>query len=324
MIDLRLGRYALGATAIVAMLAGCGGTQPPMGAPNALDPPRKHHRQKQSQTFSFTGSEQTFTVPAGVKQIRVIALGGSGGGGMGARGGRVSAVIPADPGESLAVYVGGGTDGQLGGFNGGGKGGYSSWEVRGIHSHGHGGGGASDVRENGDSLADRVLVAGGGGGQGGFDCGNRCQTYGLSGAGGAGGGTTGGGGQGGGGGVYGAGGGGGGTQSAGGAGGKGGDSGSGYSGIGHAGRAGHGGHGGYGCLHHQHGYCGEGGGGGGGGGGYNGGGGGGAGASIERTYVGGGGGGGGGSSYAERRATDVHMWQGWKNPDRNGLVVFSW
>jgi hypothetical protein len=39
---------------------------------------------------------------------------------------------------------------------------------------------------------------------------------------------------------------------------------------------------------------------------------------------GGGGGGGGGSSYAERKATNVHFWQGWKSPERNGLVVISW
>jgi Na+-translocating ferredoxin:NAD+ oxidoreductase RNF subunit RnfB len=35
-------------------------------------------------------------------------------------------------------------------------------------------------------------------------------------------------------------------------------------------------------------------------------------------------GGGGGSSYVESTATNVHMWQGWKNRARNGLVVLSW
>ena len=34
MIDLR--RYAFGATVVVAMLAGCGGTQPPIGVPGGM------------------------------------------------------------------------------------------------------------------------------------------------------------------------------------------------------------------------------------------------------------------------------------------------
>ena len=35
-------------------------------------------------------------------------------------------------------------------------------------------------------------------------------------------------------------------------------------------------------------------------------------------------GGGGGSSYAERKATNLRFWQGWENPERDGLVVLSW
>jgi hypothetical protein len=65
-------------------------------------------------------------------------------------------------------------------------------------------------------------------------------------------------------------------------------------------------------------------GGGGGGGGYYGGGGGGAGSSWQYYCYLDGGGGGGGSSYVERSATNVHMWQGWKNRAHNGLVVLSW
>jgi Glycine rich protein len=47
-----------------------------------------------------------------------------------------------------------------GGFNGGGNGGTG---ISGDYANGTGGGGASDVLEGGDALADRVLVAGGGG-----------------------------------------------------------------------------------------------------------------------------------------------------------------
>ena len=74
--------------------------------------------------------------------------------------------IPVKPRETLYVRVGGrGLGGDYpgsagGGFNGGGSGG------NGGYWGGHGGGGASDVREGGDRLKDRILVAGGGAGQG--------------------------------------------------------------------------------------------------------------------------------------------------------------
>jgi hypothetical protein len=66
------------------------------------------------------------------------------------------------------------------------------------------------------------------------------------------------------------------------------------------------------------------GGGGGGGGYYGGGGGGGGNAGYGSVYGFPGGGGGGGSSYVEPSATNVHMWQGWKQSAHNGLVVLSW
>ena len=148
-----------------------------------------------------TGKEQYFTVPGHVEEIAVEADGATGGGGSstseGGLGGRVSAVIAVKPGEQLALFVGGqGLFGESssgkGGFNGGGLSpGYS-----------YGGGGASDVRENGDKLSDRVIVAAGGGGASG----------GYSASGGAGGGKVGGSGSGQ---VRGAGGGGGGTHQSG-------------------------------------------------------------------------------------------------------------
>jgi hypothetical protein len=297
----------------LAMLAGCGGAHttaelvPMNAAPNSFP----YHK-----SFYATGKAQDFKVPATVKQLKVIALGAHGAGSIETRGGRVSATIPVTPGEVLAIFVGGNASGATGGFNGGGNGGngYDGGDA------GDGGGGASDVRQGGAGLSNRILVSGGGGGQGG---GQNDDRYGDGGAGGKGGDETGGvGGRGGldrysGTGNYYSGvGGGGGTQHDGGRGGLGSNCES--AGQGTDGRLGAGGSGGLG------GGSGANPGGGGGGGGYHGGGGGGGGATDSGVCVAGGGGGGGGSSYAERRASDVHMWQAWKESAGNGLIVLSW
>lgn len=129
-------------------------------------------------TFNYTGSVQTYTVPAGVTSILVEAYGAQGGGTFGGQGGESIAELTVTPGEILEVYVGEQPLVQLGagGFNGGGAvlvlpcGGGDGWP----------GGGASDVRTSPYSLSDRMIVAGGGGGQGW-----------SSGVGGAGGGTSG-------------------------------------------------------------------------------------------------------------------------------------
>ncbi len=140
-----------------------------------------------AQTFTFTGAAQAFTVPAGVTQITVDALGGQGGssgsGAAGGLGGRANATIAVTPGEVLQVNVGGqggtGTaNGVAGGFNGGGTGGTGG-------GGGGGGGGASDVRQGGTGLAARIVIAGGGGGGGILMAPSSCT-------GGSGGGTTGG------------------------------------------------------------------------------------------------------------------------------------
>ena len=267
--------------------------------------------QTSKQTFHFTGGEQQFGVPAGVTKITITADGARGNEGIGdgasggkydppgGLGGRVTATMPVKSGEILAIFVGG--SGRHRGFNGGG---------RGREGFGHGGG-ASDVREGGVSLGDRVVVAGGGGGGGAVGhCLSTSCGYGMGGDGGVGGGRKGGpGGEGQG--YLHAGGGGGGTQDAGGSGGSG--VGSGCDGA--AGTLGNGGQGKRTC----------GGFGGGGGGGYFGGGGGGGGGyygSSGSGYAGSGGGGGGGSSFAEKRATDVHKFQGVRSGD--GLIIISW
>ncbi len=252
-----------------------------------------------SEIFYYTGAEQSFKVPSGVTSITVVADGAAGASYTAkkvARGGRTQATVAVTPNSTLYVFVGGQGSFGSGGFNGGG--GVPS-------SGGYGGGGASDVREGGDGLGERILVAGAGGGSG--DTNQH---------GGAGGGTTG---------KKGSGptrgerggGGGGGTQSQGGGGGTAGITG------GNPGAPGALGVGGTGGQNGAYASKSDGDGGGGGAGYYGGGGGGGGGyESCGPAFTGGGGG--GGSSYVESSATGVTMYQGWKADTGNGQVAFSW
>ena len=124
-----------------------------------------------SVTFSYTGAEQSFVVPYGVRSLAVTASGAIGGDshclgpGLGGLGATATATIPVTPGETLFIVVGGQgglcTEEGPGGFNGGGGSG-----ATGPYTPG-GGGGASDVRQGGAALNNRVVVAGGGGGAGG-------------------------------------------------------------------------------------------------------------------------------------------------------------
>lgn len=132
-------------------------------------------------TFTPTGGEQTYTVPAGVTSLEVEAVGANGANSfgpapaLGGTGGMVigELAVGADaavkPGDTLYVAVGDTFRGdRLGGFNGGGAGGGF------FPGSGRGGGGATDVRTcsrtaaacpNGDaSPLTRLIVAAGGGG----------------------------------------------------------------------------------------------------------------------------------------------------------------
>lgn len=120
-----------------------------------------------TQTFSYTGGEQTFTVPAGVTQVHVIAVGGKGapGGSPATLGGaaRVSTDLAVTPGATLYVEVGGNASGLLSAFNGGGLSGGTG---------AGGGGGASDIQtcsivDACDAHTSGIVVAGGSGGGGG-------------------------------------------------------------------------------------------------------------------------------------------------------------
>jgi hypothetical protein len=311
----KFSRCVLSMCVIAALLSACGGGS---SIPRAISGVTSDvGAQKNSKTFRYTGKQQTFIVPAGVKQLTVVAHGGEGAGvsvypstDTPGRSGRVYAIVPVHAGDKLYVFVGG--SGTHGGFNGGGAGG-----TGGRNDEGNPGGGASDIRTGGDTLKDRIIVAAGGGGAG-----QVIYEYGYA-YGGNGGGLTGQSGGGAGSGASG-GGGGGGTKSAGVSGGPSGqfcgDSGY-YGQPGAKGSLGLGGSGGSADPGSQNAA-----GGGGGGGGYYGGGGGGSGDGCvygSAYYASQGGGGGGGSSYVEPSALKSHMWTGWKAKG-DGLVVFSW
>jgi hypothetical protein len=228
-------------------------------------------------SFQFTYSDAgsfLYTVPGGVTGLTVTAYGAQGGPGCssGGRGGSAQTNLTVTPGQFFAFTIGseGGRsyhDGYNGGGGAGGHADHTGFNTCADPGPGSGGG-ATDVRSGGTTLADRVLVAGGGGG-------------GSNGAGGDGGGLTGANGtnaRG----TFGPAG--GGSQIAGGLGGDGAWA---NGGPGSIGQGGYGGYGGYGT--------GPGAGGGGGGGGYYGGGGGGA--------AGAGNGGGGGSGFGPAGTT---------------------
>lgn len=142
-------------TAGSALLAGAMIAVSPAGPANAAT----------SQTFSYTGAQQTYTAFGGVQKLSVVAEGaqGAAGGAVGGTGGITSGTVDLGGATTMDVWVGGAGSGATGGFNGGGNGGTGA-------NSGGGGGGASDVR-----VADtRVLIAPGGGGGGG-DAGKKGQ-----------------------------------------------------------------------------------------------------------------------------------------------------
>lgn len=123
-------------------------------------------------TFSYTGGEQTYTVPPGVRSVSISAVGAPGGGprtgAAPGRGALVSGIVSVTPGQTVYVEVGGIGGDPAGGFNGGGSSVLVSYGGGIVLSNG-GGGGASDVRTlpssaGVSSLNSRLIVAAGGGG----------------------------------------------------------------------------------------------------------------------------------------------------------------
>jgi hypothetical protein len=111
--------------------------------------------------FNYTGNVQNFAIPNHVTQFYIKCYGAQGytfnmyglynsGGKGGLAYGKY--ILKPDDNRTLNIYVGG-----TNGYNGGGIGG-----------NGNTGGGASDIRVNGTTLTNRIIVGGGGGGASGY------------------------------------------------------------------------------------------------------------------------------------------------------------
>ena len=119
-------------------------------------------------TFSYTGSQETWTVPNGVTSITVDAYGAGGGdssGNSGGNGARVQTTLTVTPGNVLYISVGEtGRDAANGvasatAFSGGGKGGASNLGTQ----SGGGGGGRTEISTTVAPTGSIMVAAGGGG-----------------------------------------------------------------------------------------------------------------------------------------------------------------
>ncbi len=137
-------------------------------------------------SYVYTGAQQSWKAPAGVRSVHIDAIGGTGGtnetdDGFGGYGGTVSADVATTGGSTLYVEVGGnGSSAGPGGLSGS----QVSGGAGGVYTHSYqisgGGGGASVVQTCSAGAArcvtrydgpkdPRRVVAGGGGGGGGDD-----------------------------------------------------------------------------------------------------------------------------------------------------------
>lgn len=141
--------------------------------------------------YSYTGNYEKFYVPAtGIYTLETWgAQGGDrGGSAVGGKGGYAKAEMYLVKGEVLYIYVGGSgntlsQDGTTKGWNGGGHTAtyYSTAGI--LLNTAYYGGGASDIRYGGNTLYNRVLVAGGGGSVGGASSAGGAAGVGTSGTG---------------------------------------------------------------------------------------------------------------------------------------------
>ena len=69
---------AVGIGLAAALLSACGGGSPSVATGNTFT---GSSRLRHHEAFAYTGAQQTFTVPAGVSRLTVVARGGAGGGG---------------------------------------------------------------------------------------------------------------------------------------------------------------------------------------------------------------------------------------------------
>lgn len=116
---------------------------------NAEEPEASAELEEWNWKFEYTGTEQVFKAPySGIYLFEVYgAQGESTDSNEGGKGGKVTAAIRLSRNEEIIIYVGGSD-----GYNGGGTGTLAY------------GGGATDIRQGGKELPDRILIAAGGGG----------------------------------------------------------------------------------------------------------------------------------------------------------------
>lgn len=131
-------------------------------------------------TFTYTGANQTWTVPPGIKKLRARCWGAAGGGGnqgsqvyngIGGAGGYSYAEIPVTPGDTLLIIVGqGGTYSAASSITTTyGHGATGQNRVGGDGASGGTGGGLAGIfRNNSFTQGNALLVAGGGGGGSGY------------------------------------------------------------------------------------------------------------------------------------------------------------
>jgi len=138
-------------------------------------------------TFTYIGTTQTYTVPAGITSISVTLSGAGGGGGSGGSGALVTGTLTVTPGQVITIVVGGSTTGLAGGYPGGGSAGSSN------PAEGARGGGGYSAISNGSGTYHAIAGAGGGaagyggvGGSGGLNGANGDNSYHDGGAGGGG------------------------------------------------------------------------------------------------------------------------------------------
>ncbi|MFI5221985.1 MAG: LamG-like jellyroll fold domain-containing protein [Bacteroidia bacterium] len=143
------------------------------------------------QTFNYTGSLQTYVVPAGVNSI-VINASGAQGGNSGGLGAKIIGTITVLPGETLSVMVGG-QGGMATNNDGGGGGGTFVWRNTGnvlLIGAGGGGGKSGSTGIAGAGSADSIPTSSGNGagngvaGNGGKGGGGGTSTAGYPGGGG--------------------------------------------------------------------------------------------------------------------------------------------
>ncbi len=124
--------------------------------------------------FRYTGTEQTYIISPDIDSVTMQVWGAQGGtyssSYIGGKGGYSEGRMKVNAGDVLYVYVGEqpamatpGVGSNIdGGFNGGGKG--HSTTYTSATTYAQAGGGATDIRVNGNALYSRVIVAGGGSG----------------------------------------------------------------------------------------------------------------------------------------------------------------